>query len=1089
MRSICVSSGGQSSRDWGRASEKRHGSKDSSHLSSSSRSHSSTAKGGHCGGYLSHRTSSHILSSKGGGGKQTSNMATGASPVKVGSSYSNDLKMANVEVSLKRLSPDVKTVSLHPDPVKSQLSPKTSIVSNLTVNSVSNGIVKSTTNGAITSLDSSPPPAVPSSGVMYCASITNSVSPLHNAAHKSLSSSPFSSQSSSLHKEAPGVGPPSSPSSQCSSPLDRTSEKSSSIKNTMTVCATKSPSSLSKNSSMSKTSMGKTKTSQSITKTSSNSSNKLSSSSKNSTSPLKCSTSPVKSSTSPARSAPSPAKSAPSPAKSASSPVKSPSKGSSPSQTSAGSTPNKSTKDPKERKFVLCKDREFDPNIHCGVLRTDDGRHCTRSLTCKTHALSLRRAVEGRRKKFDDLLKEHRAAKEAQLKAKSEGKAAASACNATVPGAISPLSITTDSSMLGVKTSHNTELNFNCSDDPFSISHKLSSPQSNSTSKFNKQALKQVNTNHPRLSLSGLQSPSWSPMEDMSPPDIVSRLSSDGEVDMEETEDRGDTSYITHHPIPIATCTFGGRCSSGGWYLFSRKTDYLRTAFLSALEKHLHPPPHKKLCVESKLPKEPQLSTNSMDPYEFNVVDMNASNLASHNAMMNSVHKAAVNKPKSKPPNSRTSKTKGDNTSPRLSQSGASNNNPSPTGSGTGIKRKRSSSGTSSPGSASSSVTSVSLQNAMIGGLSLATPNPSPIIAACVPNVNLSSNIGRISAASKAGQVTKNNIIKDGGGINLLVTNMEQSVVNGQYVNITGNMLEMGVAQDEKGGGSKKNRSGGGNPKQNSSRQVASNVEGLCSISNNVVANIAQKAIILDKSVLSMSPFQTSSVVPIANSAMSPPQASPSASASPFFRSGSVSPQVSAASPIPNGVISPPPVSLKAFAALNHMTAGQKTASPPTSRTSTPSPSPNFSAHESSPSHSTHFTFIGKSHSNSGSHKSHKSNSSHRSGSHPPSLSAAVTLGGSQQGGVLQPNHANSLHNFCVTNSQAVSGLGSLPLKPSGIKTYPLTMPFTVSSSVSHGLSGQQQPTATLFHVTSESMSKGELQLQQASTSHPNVIS
>lgn len=119
-------------------------------------------------------------------------------------------------------------------------------------------------------------------------------------------------------------------------------------------------------------------------------------------------------------------------------------------------------------------------------------------LSFQTHALSLRRAVEGRRKKFDDLLKEHRAAKEAQLKAKSEGKAAASACNAAVPGAISPLSITTDSSVLGVKTSHSAELNFNCNDDPFSISHKLSSPQSNSSSKFNKERLKLVNTNHQR---------------------------------------------------------------------------------------------------------------------------------------------------------------------------------------------------------------------------------------------------------------------------------------------------------------------------------------------------------------------------------------------------------------------------------------------------------------------------------------------------------------------------------------------------------------------------------------------------------------
>lgn len=55
--------------------------------------------------------------------------------------------------------------------------------------------------------------------------------------------------------------------------------------------------------------------------------------------------------------------------------------------------------------------REYDPNKHCGVL-TDGRKPCTRSLTCKAHALSLRRTVEGRTKPFDVLLAEHRAARE-----------------------------------------------------------------------------------------------------------------------------------------------------------------------------------------------------------------------------------------------------------------------------------------------------------------------------------------------------------------------------------------------------------------------------------------------------------------------------------------------------------------------------------------------------------------------------------------------------------------------------------------------------------------------------------------------------
>lgn len=72
----------------------------------------------------------------------------------------------------------------------------------------------------------------------------------------------------------------------------------------------------------------------------------------------------------------------------------------------------------KKEKLLPCKDREFDANKHCGVTATHDGKPCTRSLTCKTHALSLRRAVAGRRKAFDELLKDHRAAKEAIQKEK-----------------------------------------------------------------------------------------------------------------------------------------------------------------------------------------------------------------------------------------------------------------------------------------------------------------------------------------------------------------------------------------------------------------------------------------------------------------------------------------------------------------------------------------------------------------------------------------------------------------------------------------------------------------------------------------------
>ncbi|KAK2509126.1 hypothetical protein MC885_006444 [Smutsia gigantea] len=62
------------------------------------------------------------------------------------------------------------------------------------------------------------------------------------------------------------------------------------------------------------------------------------------------------------------------------------------------------------RKFLnkRLSEREFDPDIHCGVIDLDTKKPCTRSLTCKTHSLTQRRAVQGRRKRFDVLLAEHK---------------------------------------------------------------------------------------------------------------------------------------------------------------------------------------------------------------------------------------------------------------------------------------------------------------------------------------------------------------------------------------------------------------------------------------------------------------------------------------------------------------------------------------------------------------------------------------------------------------------------------------------------------------------------------------------------------
>ena len=59
------------------------------------------------------------------------------------------------------------------------------------------------------------------------------------------------------------------------------------------------------------------------------------------------------------------------------------------------------------------RDREYDPNKHCGVPDPETKKPCTRSLTCKSHSVYLKRKVLNRSGDFDELLANHRAEKEA----------------------------------------------------------------------------------------------------------------------------------------------------------------------------------------------------------------------------------------------------------------------------------------------------------------------------------------------------------------------------------------------------------------------------------------------------------------------------------------------------------------------------------------------------------------------------------------------------------------------------------------------------------------------------------------------------
>ncbi|OTF69498.1 hypothetical protein BLA29_000795, partial [Euroglyphus maynei] len=75
---------------------------------------------------------------------------------------------------------------------------------------------------------------------------------------------------------------------------------------------------------------------------------------------------------------------------------------------------------PKKRSIVLCKNREYDPDQHCGVQLANMERPCTRSLTCRSHMISLRRNVFGRSKPFDELLSEYK--RERGMKERRERK-------------------------------------------------------------------------------------------------------------------------------------------------------------------------------------------------------------------------------------------------------------------------------------------------------------------------------------------------------------------------------------------------------------------------------------------------------------------------------------------------------------------------------------------------------------------------------------------------------------------------------------------------------------------------------------------
>ncbi|XP_040599216.1 ataxin-7-like protein 1 isoform X9 [Mesocricetus auratus] len=228
-------------------------------------------------------------------------------------------------------------------------------------------------------------------------------------------------------------------------------------------------------------------------------------------------------------------------------------------------------------------EREFDPNKHCGVLDPETKKPCTRSLTCKTHSLSHRRAVPGRKKQFDLLLAEHKA-KSREKEVKEHLLTSAREILTNPPGPV-------PDALQGSSGSTVAE-------------PKVASPPKS----------RPLNSVLPRpssansISSSASSSHSGYTPEPPLPPaggDLASRLSSDeGEMDGADESEKLDCQFSTHHPRPLAFCSFGSRLMGRGYYVFDRRWDRFRFALNSMVEKHLNSQMWKKIppAADSPMP-------------------------------------------------------------------------------------------------------------------------------------------------------------------------------------------------------------------------------------------------------------------------------------------------------------------------------------------------------------------------------------------------------------------------------------------------------------------------------------------------------
>lgn len=221
--------------------------------------------------------------------------------------------------------------------------------------------------------------------------------------------------------------------------------------------------------------------------------------------------------------------------------------------------------------------RVFDPNKHCGVLDPETKRPCTRSLTCKTHSLTHRRAVPGRRKDFDVLLAEHKGrAKEKETGPKKDVQAGSQSVQVTPSHDAAP------------------SLSTSCTNGKTTPTLKLRMANSH---------VHKVCGGAGAVVLSSAPAPPPpDPVPSWQKPSADTRLSSDeGEMELSEESEKLLCHYSPNHPRAMSCCAFSSRLMGRGHYVFDRRWDRVRLALHCMVEKHVNSLMWRKvpLAVES----------------------------------------------------------------------------------------------------------------------------------------------------------------------------------------------------------------------------------------------------------------------------------------------------------------------------------------------------------------------------------------------------------------------------------------------------------------------------------------------------------